>query len=45
MSKLPRPGNAHSAENWEALLTPEIERQQKRGKEVVFRAGARNLRY
>jgi hypothetical protein len=30
----------HSAENWEEMLLPEIERQQQRGKEVVFRADA-----
>lgn len=35
-----RPGNVPSAEDWEELLLPEIERQQKRGKEVVFRADA-----
>ena len=35
-----RPGNVHSAEDWEELLLPEIERQQKAGKEVVFRADA-----
>jgi len=35
-----RPGNVHSAEDWEELLLPEIERQQKFGKEVVFRADA-----
>jgi hypothetical protein len=35
-----RPGNVHSAEDWEELLLPEIERQQKQGKEVVFRADA-----
>jgi Transposase DDE domain group 1 len=35
-----RPGNVHSAEGWEELLVPEIERQQQRGKEVVFRADA-----
>jgi DDE family transposase len=35
-----RPGNVHSAENWDELLLPEIERQQQRGKEVVFRADA-----
>ena len=35
-----RPGNVHSAERWEELLLPEIERQQKLGKEVVFRADA-----
>ena len=38
-SKL-RPGNVHSAEDWEEVLLPEIERQQKWGKEVVFRADA-----
>jgi len=32
-----RPGNVHSAEGWEELLLPEIERQQQRGKEVAFR--------
>jgi Transposase DDE domain group 1 len=35
-----RPGNVHSAEDWEELLLPEIERQQKQGKEVVGRADA-----
>jgi len=35
-----RPGNVHSAEDWEEVLLPEIERQQKPGKEVVFRADA-----
>ena len=35
-----RPGNVHSAEDWEELLLPEIERQQTLGKEVVFRADA-----
>ena len=30
----------HGAEDWDELLLPEIERQQKRGKEVVFRADA-----
>ena len=35
-----RPGNVHSAEDWEELLLLEIERQQKLGKEVVFRADA-----
>jgi hypothetical protein len=28
----PRPGNVHSAEGWEELLLPEIERQQRMGK-------------
>jgi hypothetical protein len=31
-----RPGNVHSADDWEELLLPEIEQQQKLGKEVVF---------
>jgi hypothetical protein len=35
-----RPGNAHSAEGWDELLLPEIERQQRQGKEVVFRSDA-----
>jgi hypothetical protein len=35
-----RPGNVHSADDWEELLLPEIARQQKQGKEVVFRADA-----
>lgn len=35
-----RPGNVHSADDWEELLIPEIKRQQKLGKEVVFRADA-----
>ena len=35
-----RPGNVHSAENWEEVLLPEIERQQGMGKEVAFRADA-----
>ena len=35
-----RPGNVHSAEGWEGLLLPEIERQQRQGNEVVFRADA-----
>ena len=30
----------HSAEDWEELMLPEVERQQKLGKEVVFRADA-----
>ncbi len=30
----------HSADDWEELLLPEIERQQKLGKGVVFRADA-----
>ena len=35
-----RPCNVHSAEDWEELLLPEIERQQRMGKEVAFRADA-----
>jgi len=35
-----RPGNVHSADDWEELLLPEIERQQILGNEVVFRADA-----
>jgi len=35
-----RPGNVHSAEGWEEVPLPEIERQQQMGKEVVFRADA-----
>ena len=35
-----RPGNVHSAEGWEELLLPEIERQQRLGKVLVFRADA-----
>jgi hypothetical protein len=35
-----RPGNVHSAEGWEELLMPEIERQQRMGKEGAFRGDA-----
>jgi Transposase DDE domain group 1 len=35
-----RPGNVHSADGWEEVLLPEIERQQQMGKEVAFRADA-----
>ncbi len=35
-----RPGNVPSAEDWEELLLPEIERQQAAGKRVTFRADA-----
>jgi hypothetical protein len=35
-----RPGNVHSAEQWEEVLLPEIERQQQQGKDVVVRADA-----
>jgi hypothetical protein len=39
-SRAIRPGNVHSAEDWEEVLLPEIARQQEAGKEVVFRADA-----
>ena len=35
-----RPGNVHSADDWDDLLLPEIERQQAEGKRVAFRADA-----
>jgi hypothetical protein len=35
-----RPGSVHSAEDWDELLLPEIERQQAEGKHVAFRADA-----
>ena len=35
-----RPGNVHSAEQWEEVLLPEIERQQRQGNDVVVRADA-----
>ncbi len=35
-----RPGNVHSAEDWDDVLLPEIERQQLQGKDVVVRADA-----
>jgi hypothetical protein len=35
-----RPGNVHSADGWEELLLPEIERQQAQGKQVAFRGDA-----
>ena len=35
-----RPGNVHSAEDWDDLLLPEIERQQAAGTRVAFRADA-----
>jgi hypothetical protein len=35
-----RPGNVHSADGWEEVLLPEIEWQQKQGRQVVFRADA-----
>ena len=35
-----RPGNVHSADDWDTLLLPEIDRQQAEGKRVAFRADA-----
>ncbi len=35
-----RPGNMHSAEHWDDVLLPELERQRRRGKDVVVRADA-----
>jgi Transposase DDE domain group 1 len=35
-----RPGIVHSADSWEELLLPEIDREQKGGKEVAFRDDA-----
>ena len=35
-----RPGNVHSADDWDDLLLPEIDRQQAEGKRVAFRADA-----
>jgi hypothetical protein len=35
-----RPGNVHSAEDWDELLLPEIERLQAAGKQVAFRGDA-----
>ena len=35
-----RPGNVSSADDWEKLLVPEIDRQQAQGKRVAFRADA-----
>src|SRR5271167_4724921 len=35
-----RPGNVHSADGWEDLLLPAIDRQQAQGKEVAFRGDA-----
>ena len=34
-----RPGNVHSADGWDDLLVPEVERQQAEGTRVAFRAG------
>jgi Transposase DDE domain group 1 len=35
-----RPGNVHSADDWDELLLPEIDRQQTEGRHVAFRADA-----
>src|SRR5712691_10033433 len=35
-----RAGNVHSADDWDELLLPEIERQQAEGQRVAFRADA-----
>src|SRR5207253_10955716 len=35
-----RPGSVHSAEHWDDVLLPEIERQQKQGRDVIVRADA-----
>ena len=35
-----RPGNVSSADDWEELLVPEIDRQQAEGRRVAFRADA-----
>src|SRR5262245_44453074 len=35
-----RPGNVHSADDWDELLLPEIDRQQAEGRHVAFRADA-----
>ena len=35
-----RPGNVSSADDWDELLVPEIDRQQAQGKRVAFRADA-----
>ena len=35
-----RPGNVSSADDWDELRVPEIERQQTQGKRVAFRADA-----
>ena len=35
-----RPGNVHSADSWEQLLLPEVERQQAQGRDVAFRGDA-----
>ena len=35
-----RAGNVHSADDWDELLVPEVERQQAQGQRVAFRADA-----
>ena len=35
-----RPGNVSSADDWEEMLVPEIDRQQAEGRRVAFRADA-----
>src|SRR5262245_18039209 len=35
-----RPGNVHSADDWDELLLPEIDRRHAEGKHVAFRADA-----
>jgi hypothetical protein len=35
-----RPGNVHSAEDWDELRLPEVERLQAAGKQVAFRGDA-----
>jgi hypothetical protein len=35
-----RPGNVHSAEDWDRVVLPEVERQRKQSKDVVVRADA-----
>src|ERR1700681_3746976 len=35
-----RPGNVHSADGWEEMLLPEIDRQQALGKDMAFRGDA-----
>jgi hypothetical protein len=36
----PRPGNVSSADEWEELLVPEIDRQRAQARRVAFRAAA-----
>ena len=44
LAATPRPGNVHSAEDWDSPLVPEIERQQAEGKRVAFRADTAFIR-